>query len=218
MFKGFSPETVDFLWGIRLNNNREWFLANKKQYVDTLYEPMKALGKELYQTLEGRSGDLCKVSRIYRDARMHHSEPYKESLWICIRRDVEWWGENPCLYFEINPEGVHYGFFLWQPRPAVMEAFRRDIAARPDAFLKMLRQVEKATGQRVEAQCYKRPKAAEDPRLAPYFGWQKAIGCVRQEPFSEEVFSPDLANRVGEFLRQLLPIYDYFNQIINDKS
>ena len=30
MFEGFSPETVDFLWGIRLNNNREWFLAHKK--------------------------------------------------------------------------------------------------------------------------------------------------------------------------------------------
>ena len=24
MFTGFSPETVDFLWGIRMNNNREW--------------------------------------------------------------------------------------------------------------------------------------------------------------------------------------------------
>ena len=26
MFEGFSPETFDFLWGIRMNNNREWFL------------------------------------------------------------------------------------------------------------------------------------------------------------------------------------------------
>ena len=42
MFQGFSPETVDFLWGIRLNNNREWFLDHKKQYPETLYEPMKA--------------------------------------------------------------------------------------------------------------------------------------------------------------------------------
>ena len=49
MFEGFSPETFDFLWGIRMNNNREWFLAHKKQYVDTLYEPMKALGKALFQ-------------------------------------------------------------------------------------------------------------------------------------------------------------------------
>ena len=34
MFEGFSPETIDFLWGIRMNNNREWFQANKKTYVD----------------------------------------------------------------------------------------------------------------------------------------------------------------------------------------
>ena len=28
MFEGFSPETVDFLWGIRMNNNRDWFLEH----------------------------------------------------------------------------------------------------------------------------------------------------------------------------------------------
>ena len=39
MFTGFTPETVDFLWGIRLNNNRDWFLEHKKQYTDTLYAP-----------------------------------------------------------------------------------------------------------------------------------------------------------------------------------
>ena len=30
MFTGFTPETVDFLWGIRMNNNRDWFLEHKK--------------------------------------------------------------------------------------------------------------------------------------------------------------------------------------------
>ena len=49
MFTGFSPETVDFLWGIRMNNNRDWFLAHKKQYVDSLYEPMKALGAAVFE-------------------------------------------------------------------------------------------------------------------------------------------------------------------------
>ena len=44
MFTGYTPETVDFLWGIRLNNNREWFMENKQRYIDTLYQPTKALG------------------------------------------------------------------------------------------------------------------------------------------------------------------------------
>ena len=49
MFSGFTPETVDFLWGIRMNNNRDWFQANKQHYIDYLYQPMKALGQELFQ-------------------------------------------------------------------------------------------------------------------------------------------------------------------------
>ena len=129
MFQGFSPETVDFLWGIRMNNNRDWFLKNKKNYVNYLYEPMKALGQELFRPFLEKPGNLLKVSRIYRDARLHHAEPYKESLWICIRKDVEWWAENPCLYFEINPEGVHYGFFFYKPKTAVLQELRKDWAA-----------------------------------------------------------------------------------------
>ena len=82
MFEGYSPETVDFLWGIRLNNNRSWFMDHKADYVKYLYEPTKALGQDIFPMVSGKPGNLVKVSRIYRDARMHHPLPYKESLWI----------------------------------------------------------------------------------------------------------------------------------------
>ncbi len=212
MFTGFSPETVDFLWGIRMNNNRDWFTANKKQYVSTLYEPMKALGAELFTPFLDRSGDILKVSRIYRDARMHPPTPYKESLWICIRKDVEWWAENPCLYFQIDPDGIDYGFFFWKPTTVAMEQFRHTIAARPDEFLTMLGSVEKSVSQSVVAECYKRPKPCENEALAPYFAWKGQIGCTRHEDFSEAVFGPQLATRVREYFEQLLPLYDYFDQ------
>ena len=212
MFEGYSPETVDFVWGIRLNNNREWFLDHKKDYVTYLYEPTKALGKELFLPFLEKSGELLKVSRIYRDARMHHPLPYKESLWICIRQDVEWWAENPCLFFEINPEGIDYGFFIWKPRPAGMKQFRRDISARPDEFLKMIAQVESETGLTIHADCYKRPEKCEDPRLERFFGWKDKLDCTVHEDFSEEVFGPELADRVRELFVKLTPLYDFFNQ------
>ena len=103
MFTGFSPETIDFLWGIRMNNNRDWFQANKKQYVDKLYEPMKALGKELFEPFMERPGNLLKVSRIYRDARLHHPDPYKESLWVCIRQETDNWAECPACFLRSIP-------------------------------------------------------------------------------------------------------------------
>ena len=211
MFEGYSPETVDFLWGIRLNNNREWFLEHKPEYVKYLYEPTKALGKDLFQLVADKPGTLVKVSRIYRDARMHHPLPYKESLWICIRQDVEWWAENPCLYFEINPDRIHYGFFFWRVRPQLMERIRQDMQTNPDTFLKMIRKVEKATGIKVEAdEVYKRPKPTDNKKLEHYFAWKGQIGCVREEEFSPETFGPELGQRVASMIRDLMPLYDYF--------
>ena len=212
MFEGFSPETVDFLWGIRMNNNRDWFLEHKKDSVNYLYEPMKALGQELFRPFADKPGNLLKVSRIYRDARMHHPLPYKESLWICIRQDVERWAENPCLFFEICPEGVSYGFFFWKPRVTALEDFRSDIANRPEEFLSLIKKTEKATGLPILAESYKRPKEAPDPRLAPYYGWRGNISCIVEEPVSPEMFGPELGQRAGAFLTKLIPLYDYFNR------
>ena len=212
MFTGFTPETIDFLWGIRMNNNREWFTANKASYTKFLYEPMKALGKELFVPFLGKPGNLVKVIRIYRDARMHPPEPYKESLWICIRQDVEWWAENPCLYFEVNPDGVHYGFFIWKMRTSAMEDFRKHITAYPDEFLELIRSTEEAVGQPITAELYKRPKVTDNPDLAPYFAWKGQIGCIRSIEPGPGMFGPELKNEVADFFEKLTPLYEYFNQ------
>ena len=212
MFTGFTPETVDFLWGIRLNNNREWFMAHKSDYVQTLYEPMKALGWELFQPFLDKPGHILKVSRIYRDARLHHPLPYKESLWICIRKDVEWWAENPCLFFEINPDGIFYGFSLWRPKPAAMKAFRQQLAADPAEFLQIVAQVEASTGMTVTAEQYARPEKCENPELERFYLWKSNIGVMVNEPFSQATFGPELAVRIGEFLEKLAPLYEYFTR------
>ena len=212
MFTGFTPETMDFLWGIRMNNNRDWFTQHKGDYVRTLYEPMKELGQAVFQPFLERPGNLLKVSRIYRDARMHPPTPYKESLWLCIRRDVDWWAENPCLYFELNPEGANYGFFYWKPRTSMLEDFRRNISAKPDDFLKLISDTEAAVGQPVTAECYKRPKPTDNPALIPYFAWKGQIGCTREIAPGDRLFGSQLEEEVSGFFEALTPLYEYFNQ------
>ena len=212
MFTGFTPETLDFLWGIRMNNNRDWFTQHKGDYVRTLYEPMKELGQAVFQPFLERPGNLLKVSRIYRDARMHPPTPYKESLWLCIRRDVDWWAENPCLYFELNPEGANYGFFYWKPRTSMLEDFRRNISAKPDDFLKLISDTEAVVGQPVTAECYKRPKPTDNPALIPYFAWKGQIGCTREIAPGDRLFGSQLEEEVSGFFEALTPLYEYFNQ------
>ena len=211
MFEGFSPETIDFLWGIRMNNNREWFAENKKNYVNYLYEPMKTLGQELFEPFLDTPGNVLKVSRIYRDARMHHPLPYKESLWISIRKDVDWWAENPCLYFEITPEGISYGFCLWKPRVSVLEQMRKEWAAQPHQFLELIKGTEETTGVPITADLYKRPKPTDNPDLERFFAWKGNISCVIEEPVGPEIFGPELVNRVREHLTKLIPLYEYFS-------
>jgi len=212
MFEGFSPETVDFLWGIRMNNNRDWFMAHKKDYQKYLYEPMKELGKYLYEPFMDETGMVMKVSRIYRDARMHPPEPYKESLWICIRRNVEWWAENPCQYLEIRPEGVSYGLIFWRPRVAALEQFRRDIAEKPEQFLELIEATERTTGVKITAEEYKRPKPCTDPRLERFFKWKGCIACTVDVPVGDEMFGPELAPRAREFITALTPLTQFLSK------
>ena len=108
MFTGFTDATVDFLWGIRFNNERPWFEAHKETYLSELYRPMKDLGAEIYEFLSERRPDdpmVCRVSRIYRDARrLHGRGPYKDHLWFCVERPSEDWTTRPTFWLELGPE------------------------------------------------------------------------------------------------------------------
>ena len=108
--------------------------------------------------------------------------------------------------------GIDYGFFIWRPRVATMADFRAAISAKPDEFLKLIKKTEKAVGMPISAECYKRPKSTDDPRLERFFAWKGQIGCTIHEDFSENTFGPDLAKRVGDFFTKLTPLYNYFNQ------
>lgn len=215
MLTGFGPETMDFLWGIRMNNERGWFEAHKQDYVRHLYEPMKALGAEIYEAFRDIPGLELKVSRIYRDARLHPPTPYKESLWICIRRSVEYWGQNPALYFEIRPEGASYGFLLWQPKPSAMDAFRTALTREPDRFPKLLQAAQTESGLNLTAECYKRPKPAPSPELEPFFAWKSCLSATRAVAPGPALFTPDLGRQVRVALRPWLPVCDYFYAITN---
>ena len=92
-----------------------------------------------------------------------------------------------------------------------MKEFRRRIAAKPDEFLAMIRQVEESTGLSVYAESYKRPEACENPELERFYLWKDKIGCTIHEDFGNNTFGPELADRVRDFLTKLIPLYDYFN-------
>lgn len=208
MFEGFTPETIDFLWGIRFNNNRAWFLEHKNIYERTLYRPMLALAEDVFVPFREIPGTICKVSRIYRDARYAHGVPYKESLWFCIRRDVESWSAHPALFFQIEPDCYNYGFLLLNPAPSAMAAFRSGLQDRPDAFPELVRQVEAASGEVVTGRAYARQKPGAPAQCTKWYN-MKSIQAYTDHPVDELLYSPELVPAVQQTLLGLLPLYEY---------
>ena len=211
-FQGYSPETFDFLWGLRFNNNREWFMEHKKDYVNYLYEPTKALGAALYAPFADVSGLGYKVSRIYKDVRFSKGDPYKESLWISIRRQTDSWDSEPTLYFEVSPEGCHYGLVYWRPKAAIMQAFRQELTDRPELYALIVR-AEEAAGCTLEGDEYVRKKfEAPRPELERLYHRKGFWASVQLEP-GELMFSKDLTSEVLKTLQGLLPLCQYFQTL-----
>ena len=131
MFTGFSDETVDFMWGIRFNNERTWFEAHKEIYLTHFYRPMQALGAEIYDFIRSKRPEYAlvnKVTRIYRDARrLHGRGPYKESLWFSVEEPSEQWTAKPTFWFELMPEGWTYGMGYYLPKALTMAKLRARI-------------------------------------------------------------------------------------------
>ena len=131
MFQGYSQETVDFMWGIRFNNERGWFLAHKDDYQQHLLAPTRELGQAVYEGLSAALPQeplILKVSRIYRDARRLHGQgPYKDHLWFCVRTGDQDWTGRPTFYFEIAPDYYSYGMGFWAASAATMTRYRQQI-------------------------------------------------------------------------------------------
>ena len=216
MFTGFTDATVDFLWGIRFNNERPWFEAHKETYLSELYRPMKDLGAEIYDFLSEQRPDdpmVCRVSRIYRDARRLHGQgPYKDHLWFCIRTGDQDWTGRPTFYFEIAPDYYSYGMGFWCPRPALMAAYRRGLDQHPETLSRLVRQFNKQEVFTLSGPEYARSKGETTALLQPWYN-RKSINLQHDGPLDERIFSPELAQDVIDGFRALMPLYRYFDKL-----
>ena len=213
MFQGYTQETVDFMWGIRFNNEREWFLAHKEDYQKHLLEPTRALGEQVYEGLRGMLPHeplLLKVSRIYLDARrLHGRGPYKDHLWFCVRTGDKDWTGRPTFYFEIAPEYYSYGMGFWQARAELMELFRRDLQEHPDEFGRLVRLFNRQREFVLTGDSYARSKGEVSDLLRPWFQ-KKSLSLSHELPLDEKIFRPELAEEILAGFKTLVPFYKYF--------
>ncbi len=218
MFQGFTPEAVEFLWGIKFNNSREWFLPRKEQFLALVDRPMRELGSELFDAIAAeypRQSMRLHVCRIYRDARrLFGRGPYKDHLWFTIERPRERFEGVPALYFELAPNYFSYGCGYWDASPATMSKLRRRIEVNPKPLEKIVRRLNKSRFK-LTSEAFKRPKGDVGKLLNPWYN-AKNIAVGYDDDPEGVLFTPELRDEVLAGFRELMPLYLYLDSLAGD--
>lgn len=213
-FDGFTEATIDFLYGIFFQNERLWFEAHKEEYKTHLQAPMKALADEVFVRMDElypRKDLLCRVARIYRDARRCRGiNFYKESLWFTLQRPSLPGEDCPCFWFELGRDNWNCGMGFYQPSPSTMERHRARIDADPHQLSKLRSRLLTQKEFVLEGESYARLKPGAPPDLAGWYN-MKSFSLVHESDDVTETFNgPALVERLVDGFSFLMPYYDYF--------
>lgn len=218
MFNGFTQAASDFLWGIRFNNYRDWFMEHKQEYLTLVQEPLKELAGEVFDRFTEKYPDLnmeLHVSRIYRDARrLHGKGPYKDHLWFSIRRPTaEHWTERPVFWFEISPEGYGFGMGMWMAKPFTMECYRKELLEHPEALLPLAEKLEKQDVFVLDSPEYKRPKEGTPVGILAKWYNRKGFSISCERGWDEVLESRQIVEDLLKGYDFLMPYYEYFTEM-----
>jgi uncharacterized protein (TIGR02453 family) len=218
MFAGFTEKSTEFLWGIRFNNNKEWFLEHKQDYLDHIQAPLKALADDVWTCFTEKTKlDIgYRVCRIYRDARRIHSGGlYKDSLWFSLEKEHEDWQATPVYFFEISPEGYTYGLGYYMATPETMKKFRARLDANPAEFERLAEALATQKTYQLTGEEYSRKKAEKEGVLADWYN-RKTLAMIAEKRGHDKLYSPKFAKALCDDFLKLVPLYNFFWSLEGD--
>lgn len=222
MFNGFAPKTIEFMWSLRLNNEKSWFEAHKEEFQNLFQTPMKELGREVFDRVTSEHnghGFNHKLSRIYKDARrLRGGEgPYRDNMWFSIEKPSEEWTATPVFWFELSPDNWCYGLGYYQARAETMAKLRARIDRDPKGFERLVAFLDKQDEFVLDGPEYARQKQAPTEKTSVWYN-KKSFSLIHRQSNGEELYSPDLAVRLAHGMLSLMPLYDYCITLDSDPS
>lgn len=136
----FDRAFFSFLEDLRLNNQRDWFQANKQRYEDEVREPAQQFISDFGSELQKISPHFLadprpsggSMFRIYRDTRFSKDKtPYKTHVGIQFRHKQGKDVHAPGFYLHLEPGGCFAGVGIWHPDSAALAGIRAAIAEQP---------------------------------------------------------------------------------------
>ncbi len=133
-----------FFKELAANNNRDWFLENKKRYEQDVKEPFTELVQEVIDRMKKLDPELeitpkqC-IFRIYRDVRFSKDKtPYKSYMAAGVSRGGKNHQGKPGIYWNLGPAHLDIAGGCWQPDKELLHKVRSAIAADPKRVNRIL--------------------------------------------------------------------------------
>ncbi len=139
-----KKSTFDFLTGVKCNNNRDWFIANRPAYLEAK-ENFESFVQELINhiilfepIMKGLEAKNC-IFRINRDVRFSNDKsPYKTNFGAFMVRGGKKNGDRYAgYYFHIEPGKSMMAGGAYIPPSPWLSAIREKISDTADEFLEI---------------------------------------------------------------------------------
>lgn len=222
MFKGFPPDALKFLRGLKRNNRREWFQERKEIFDTKVRAPMEelveAINAELLQFAPDHITDPKKaIYRIYRDTRFSPDKtPYKTHIAAIFPRRGFERHTSAGFYFHLSPEETGVAAGLYNPGKDELLAARKWLHENHERFRKAARASEKLLGK-LSGEALTRTPKGFDPahpsddlvRMKSWLYWVQLKPELAETP----KLLPDLIQR----FRAAAPVVEMLNTPLRSK-
>lgn len=220
-FSGIKPEMIMLLAENRFNNSKIFYDEHKEEIKQGITKQLYALINDLTPLLSEIDPEMClipykMISRVRRDTRYTRDKSlYRENVWVMFMRYKKQWSHQPCMWFEITPNGMNWGVGIYDCKPIVMEHFRQKLDEKGEEFLKAVKSVEKVKAQ-PSFRLYKKDKSiGKDQRLKLYYNAKELYFAG---PFYtlESLFDGSVEEQLKKAIKAYTPMYKFLMEITED--
>lgn len=221
-----TSDSLQFLYDLSQNNNRDWFEKNKKRYETVLKKPFEALVAAVIERLlvfEPGYGPITPkdcIFRLHRDTRFSKDKsPYKTHVSANFTpkgmKSTADAMSFPGYYLHVEFGALWIGGGAYALEKEPLHRLRAAIAQDPSALHELIDHKdfkEKYGALRGEVNKVMPPEFKEAARAEPLLYHKQFYYMAELDP--ENALRPDFADFVADYFRAGKPLNDYFRRVL----